>query len=487
MKNFPLLLMAVITLIVTMAERVAAQSVPQGIHYQAVARDNTGKEMSEKTIDVRFSIIPGNPLNSAEYEELHQAIRTSKYGVFTLIIGNGVRVGGTLNSMSEIQWGQAAHFLKVEIKFENNFVDMGTMQFLSVPYALFAGKSLEPGPAGPTGPQGAQGPPGDPASDNQTLSFNGTNLSITGNPGNTVNLTSLINDADSDPANEIQYLSLKGDTLSITKGNFVTFSALDVNDADADPTNEIQDLRLVGNILKITRNGEATEVNLAPYLDNTDSQMLTWNPSTRVLGLTNSVFTIDLSRTLSFTPATNILSINGGNSVDLTSLKNDADASVTNELISTVALQGSELVITEAGTERRVNLSSNMTAFRAKKLASSLASIATQASLTSFTEVYPQVGTAFSPSSGVFTAPITGIYTFNVSYKADGLGDGRILSLYLNSELYEDIALSISGGSIVTVRSVTMRLVAGDAVNLVVYTGLSSETGTATFSGFRVF
>ena len=306
-------------------------------------------------------------------------------------------------------------------------------------------------------------------------------------PGNTVNLNALINDADSDPANEIQYLSMKGDTLSITKGNFVTFATLDVNDADADPTNEIQDLRLVGNILKITRNGEATEVNLAPYLDNTDSQMLTWNPATRVLGLTNSAFSIDLSRTLTFSSGTNMLSINGGNSVDLTSLKNDADASTTNELISSVTMQGSELVITEAGTERRVDLSSNMIAFRARKLASSLASIATYPTLSNFTELYPQIGTGFSPSSGIFTAPITGIYTFNVSYKADGLGEGRRLSLYLNSELYEDIALSIPEGSTIPTHSVTMRLVAGNEVKLVVYTGLSSETGTATFSGFRVF
>ena len=425
MKRSTLFVMTMIALIGSATLVVQAQSVPQGIHYQAVARDNTGKEMVEKTIDVRFSIIAVNPLNDAEYIELHQSVRTSKYGVFTLIIGSGLNVGGTVGTIAEVQWGQGAHYLKVEIKFENGFVDMGTMQFLSVPYALFAGKSLEPGPAGPIGPAGIQGPPGDPASDNQALSFNGTNLTISGNPGNTVNLNALINDADSDPANEIQYLSLKGDTLSITKGNFVTFATLDVNDADADPANEIQDLRLVGNILKITRNGEATEINLAPYLDNTDSQMLTWNPATRVLGLTNSTFTIDLSRTLTFSSGTNMLSINGGNSVDLTSLKNDADASATNELISSVALQGSELVITEAGVERRVDFNTNLVAFRARKLASSMAAIDTYATLTNYTEVYPQSGTGFSPSAGIFTAPITGIYTFNISYFADGSGSSR--------------------------------------------------------------
>ncbi len=44
--------------------------------------------------------------------------------------------------------------------------------------------------------------------------------------------------------------------------------ALYGEDADADPTNETQDLRLDGNILTITRNGNATQIDLSPYLDN---------------------------------------------------------------------------------------------------------------------------------------------------------------------------------------------------------------------------
>ncbi len=43
-------------------------------------------------------------------------------------------------------------------------------------------------------------------------------------------------------------------------------------DGDASPTNEIQDLSLTGNTLSLS--GDATGVNLAPYLDNTDNQDL---------------------------------------------------------------------------------------------------------------------------------------------------------------------------------------------------------------------
>ena len=171
-----------------------AQNVPMGVSYQAVARDNYGKELANAEIDVRFSIISGNPQGTVVYQELHSNIITSKYGVFSLVIGKGEPTGGTADELSGVKWETANHYLKVEIKFDNDYVDMGTMQFLAVPYALYAQKSLEAGPQGvkgETGPQGLQGAPGpkgdpgDPATDDQVLSFDGTYLTISG--GNTLN------------------------------------------------------------------------------------------------------------------------------------------------------------------------------------------------------------------------------------------------------------------------------------------------------------
>jgi hypothetical protein len=429
MVRFSFKAMTLVILTLTAVARTSGQSVPLGINYQAVARDVTGKEMIDKNIDVRFSIHSTAPEGPLVYQELHMAVTTSKYGVFTLKIGNGLPVGGSVGELSQIQWGAAPHYLNVEVRFQNDFMYMGTMQFLSVPYALYAAKSLEPGPAGPQGPAGLQGPPGDPASDKQTLSFNGTNLSISGNPGNTVNLTSLINDADSDPTNEIQNLSLKGDTLSLTKGgNFVTLKPL------------VQDLRLEGNLLRITQNNEATIIDLTPYLDNKDEQSLTWNPVTRVLGLSNSSFSIDLSRTLTFNTGTNMLSVSGGNSIDLTPLKNDADSDPANELISNIALQGSELVITEGGTAKRVDFASNMVAFRSKKLASTTASSLTDVTFTFQVLLSIIIGNSFNGTTGEFTAPTTGIYTFNVSYLCRWHWCGsRKVSIYITTPLYMKI------------------------------------------------
>ena len=152
LKKYLLFLMLTLTFSGTFGQG----NVPLGIHYQAVARDNYGKELASRKIDVRFSIISENPLGTVVYQELHSNVITSKFGVFSLIIGQGTPTGGTFGELSQIEWDKAFHFLKVDVKFENDFVDMGTMQFLAVPYALYAQKSLEPGPPGPKGDPGPQ-------------------------------------------------------------------------------------------------------------------------------------------------------------------------------------------------------------------------------------------------------------------------------------------------------------------------------------------
>ena len=146
-----------------------AQSVPMGINYQAVARDANGDELINRNIDVRLSIISGSPDGEVEWEEVHSEVTTSQFGLFNIVIGQGIYSNGTVTSFEDIPWGDNLHFLKVEIKFDSEYLTMGTMQFLSVPYALYAKKSLEPGP------QGLQGPAGDPATDDQVLSYDPQN------------------------------------------------------------------------------------------------------------------------------------------------------------------------------------------------------------------------------------------------------------------------------------------------------------------------
>ena len=420
MKSGRRSVIALLIYLFTGASLVMAQNFPAGIAYQAIARASDGSEIINSDIDVRFSILEGSPLGDVVYQELHSDVTTSKYGVFSLIVGHGTVTGGKAATFADVDWSTANHYLKVEVKFQNDFLDMGTMQFLAVPYALYAAKSLEPGPQGPQGEQGEQGLPGDPATDDQTLSV----VNIDGS-----------------------------DYLAISGGNSVKVSSIE---KDGDVTNELQDLRLTNDILTITKVADPTSINLAPY-----NQTLSYNATTYALGITGNSTTVDLS-----------------------GLKNDADASSTNE-IQTLAYNESTKVLTISGTGgNSVTLGSEV-AFRARNTTTDPSAIATNATIT-YDAVDYNYGSCLNSTTGVFTAPADGIYTFNVSYYADGSGDGREIALYVNTVLYEKIAVSISASNSILVRSVTMRLSATNTVSFVVYTGLAAQTGTGSFAGFKV-
>jgi hypothetical protein len=431
------------------ASVLGQNNVPAGIHYQAVARDNQGKELVNEKISVRFSILSGDPTGNVVYQEVHQDVVTSKYGVFSIVIGHGVpTINSPVSSIGAVAWQDANHYLKVEVKFENDFMDMGTMQFLAVPYALYAQKSLEPGPQGDKGDKGDKGEPGDPASDKQTLSFDGSNLTISGS-NSTVPLTGLLQDLS------VSADGTGGYNLSISRGSTINLATVE---KDGDPTNEIQDLVISNDILKITRNPNATSWDLSRYV-NTDNQKLTYDSANRILGITGNATTIDLSE-----------------------LKNDADADPTNELQTLDYNKTTgDLTISSKNT---VNLN-NSIGFKARK--------STPQTGLSIGTVYPFVnseaefidGGCYDISSGNFTAPAAGIYSFYITYKADGTGSSRVLTMLKNELVYEVLGPDISAGSELF-KWVTIKLMKGDVIRLTINTGMSTASGTGMFLGYRV-
>lgn len=110
--------------------------VPQLISYQAVARDLTGKVLSEKPISVQVEILQGSNQGTAVYTETHE-LTTTKTGTINLLIGGG---NAQVGAFAEIDWGKAPYFLRLGMKQEKEaeYTEVSNTQMVSVPYALYA-------------------------------------------------------------------------------------------------------------------------------------------------------------------------------------------------------------------------------------------------------------------------------------------------------------------------------------------------------------
>ena len=159
MKRTLIILLSVLFCAVTFA-----QGVPQGINYQAVARDANGDVMMNQVLTIQFSVISDITTGNVSWQETHQDT-TNDYGLFTAIIGQGISTSvGSSATFDVVDWASSTHFLKVEM----NGVDMGTTQLMSVPYSLHT-KTAD----------------------------------------------------NIDPTDELQTLSISGDTLFISNGNYI--------------------------------------------------------------------------------------------------------------------------------------------------------------------------------------------------------------------------------------------------------------------------
>jgi len=116
---------------------------PQKMNYQSVIRKTDGALLVNTSIGIKTSILLGSPTGTASYVET-QTTTTNTNGLATIEIGGGTPVTGTF---SGINWGAGSHFVKTEIDPAGgtNYTISGTSQLLSVPYALYAGSTINNG------------------------------------------------------------------------------------------------------------------------------------------------------------------------------------------------------------------------------------------------------------------------------------------------------------------------------------------------------
>ena len=139
--------LAVFVLIMISCVQAMAQQLPQ-INYQGVARKADGSPIMEQAIGLRLTIRDGSATGTSVYSETRQRT-TNKFGLFTVVIGSSGAASQN-GAMATVNWSTGNKFLQVEIDPAGggSFIDMGTSQLQSVPYAIYASTAAPGGAAG---------------------------------------------------------------------------------------------------------------------------------------------------------------------------------------------------------------------------------------------------------------------------------------------------------------------------------------------------
>lgn len=348
-----------------------AQS-PNQINFQGVLRNTDGTPLKNQTVTITASFTTFN-VGTLRYRETH-AVSTDDFGLIHLTLGTGNPVSGLFQN---IQWDQEQISFSAEAALAGGVtINIQELKFVSVPYALHANTATTL--SGPNDTDNTN-------ELNQSLTLNGTTLQLTDAGGErSVDLSAFDQDAEhvafrnsettliatnvqtaiqelstslATVNTDEQTLAFDGTSISITGGNSIDISSLE-EDADSNPENELNlNFELTGTTLKMVDAGGELTVDLAstnqnaaqvPY-DNTGTDIAATDVQGAINELANDIAVVNTDgQTLSFDGTS--LSITGGNNVNLSALQNDADASTTNE-IQHLSLTGSTLSLSNSDTQ----------------------------------------------------------------------------------------------------------------------------------------
>ena len=169
MKQICRILAVVVTLFL-LSGQVGAQtgsqpSPPPYMNYQSIAKDPYNNVAKNRDIFVKITIYTAPTGGTRVWEETFTT-KSNEDGLYTVVIGRGTKsptIG--LRDISQIDWANGPFFQNTKVAVSpsipaawwipaDNYIDMGTFQWMSVPYAMFAGNatvnnvttSIQPGP-----------------------------------------------------------------------------------------------------------------------------------------------------------------------------------------------------------------------------------------------------------------------------------------------------------------------------------------------------
>jgi hypothetical protein len=130
-----------LTTLLSFSFYLLSSQVPQGLNYQAIARDASGNPITGQPLQVELSIQSDTTASPAVvWQELFNPVNTNAFGLFTVVIGNGVRQSGSALLFTDINWNVPQLFLKIRIYNSGTWKNMGQAKLWTVPYAMTSGE-----------------------------------------------------------------------------------------------------------------------------------------------------------------------------------------------------------------------------------------------------------------------------------------------------------------------------------------------------------
>lgn len=138
--------------LVFLAGSVIAQP-PPAIPITAVAKDAFNNPAKNRTIYVKDIIYQKAAVGGVKvWEESHIATSNDD-GIYTIVVGQGTKNAAIpITDISGIKWGEGPFYMNLKVAVApsipatwwvaaDNYLDMGTTQMMSVPYAMYAGNA----------------------------------------------------------------------------------------------------------------------------------------------------------------------------------------------------------------------------------------------------------------------------------------------------------------------------------------------------------
>jgi len=132
MKRTIVFFKALVSIVLTIATTIAAYA-QDSIQYQLVIRNTAGQLITNKQVNMKFSLVSGG---QSFYEET-QKTTTDKFGNISVFVGTGIALKG---SMKDVPWSTMDVSLKVEsdVDGDEKFKELGIVPIAASPYAMYA-------------------------------------------------------------------------------------------------------------------------------------------------------------------------------------------------------------------------------------------------------------------------------------------------------------------------------------------------------------